>query len=36
VTVTWGIALAFHAAWYLIGERGVRKYRGSLDQERHA
>jgi hypothetical protein len=34
VTVTWGIALAFHAAWYVISERGVGKYEHSLDQER--
>jgi hypothetical protein len=34
VTVSWGIAMAFHAAWYFITERGVSKYERSLDQER--
>jgi hypothetical protein len=34
VTVTWGIALAFHLAWYAITERGVGKYESSIDQER--
>jgi hypothetical protein len=34
VTVTWGIAVAFHAAWYFITERGLSKYESSLDQER--
>lgn len=34
VTVSWGIAMAFHAAWYFITERGVNKYERSLDQER--
>jgi hypothetical protein len=34
VSATWGIAVAFHAAWYLISERGVSKYERSLDQER--
>jgi len=33
VTVTWGIALAFHTAWYLITERGLSKYDGALKQE---
>ncbi len=33
VTVTWGIALAFHVAWYLISERGVDKYDRTLRQE---
>jgi hypothetical protein len=30
VTVSWGIAMAFHAAWYFITERGVNKYERSL------
>jgi hypothetical protein len=34
ITVVWGIALAFHVAWYLISEREVSKYERSLDQER--
>ena len=34
VTASWGIAVAFHAAWYFITERGVTKYEHSLDQER--
>ncbi len=34
VSLSWGIALAFHVAWYLIGERGVSKYEHALDQER--
>ena len=34
VAITWGIAIAFHVAWYLITERGVDKYESSLDQER--
>jgi len=34
VTVSWGIAIAFHVAWYVIGERGVTKYERTLDQER--
>jgi hypothetical protein len=34
VTVSWGIALAFHIAWYVITERGISKYERSLDQER--
>jgi Flp pilus assembly protein TadB len=34
VSLTWGIALAFHVAWYFIGERGLSKYERSLDQER--
>jgi 2TM domain len=36
VTVMWGIALAFHAAWYFISERGTGKYRRALDEERRA
>ena len=36
VSVTWGIALAFHAAWYVITERGESKYRNTLDQDRGA
>jgi hypothetical protein len=34
VTVTWGIAIAFHVAWYVITERGTGKYESSIDQER--
>lgn len=34
ISLFWGIALAFHAAWYLITERGIRKYDDSLDRER--
>lgn len=34
VSITWGIAVAFHVAWYLITERGVSKYEHTLDQER--
>jgi hypothetical protein len=34
ISVVWGIALAFHVAWYLINEREVSKYERSLDQER--
>jgi Flp pilus assembly protein TadB len=34
VSLTWGIAVAFHVAWYFIGERGLSKYERSLDQER--
>jgi len=36
VSVTWGIALAFHAAWYVITERGESKYRSTLDQSRRS
>lgn len=34
VSVTWGIAVAFHLAWYLISERGIDKYDHLIDQER--
>ncbi|MCJ7711680.1 MAG: 2TM domain-containing protein [Chloroflexi bacterium] len=34
LTIMWGVALAFHVAWYFIGERESRKYRSSLDEER--
>jgi hypothetical protein len=34
VTVTWGIALAFHVSWYLITERGAAKYQRTLDESR--
>jgi 2TM domain len=34
VTISWGIALAFHVAWYAITESGRTKYERSLDQER--
>ncbi len=36
MTVTWGIAMAFHLAWYMITERGESKYRSTLDQDREA
>jgi hypothetical protein len=36
VSLFWGIAVAFHAAWYLITERGISKYDESLDRERRA
>jgi hypothetical protein len=34
VALFWGIAIAFHVAWYVITERGVGKYESSLNQER--
>jgi hypothetical protein len=36
VTVTWGIALAFHIAWYLIAERGTDEYERTMRQEHHS